>query len=222
MVEFLKELFGDGTLNFEQFEQAIQEAGKDKFNVVNLAEGNYVSKSKYENELADKERQVKALEEDKKTRDKDLKDLKKQLEKAGTDENALNDLKEQLDTLKSNYDEVQKQYEQNLQKIKNESAAKEEASNYEFTSPAAKRDFINFILSKSFELDEQGKITGREELVAEYKKENEASFVVEKPAESKPQNTQPAPKIIDREQTPPPQHKMTLTEEMQLANQKQN
>lgn len=44
-MEFLKALFSNGPLTFEQFEAAVKE---QKMNIVNLADGGYVSKSKYD------------------------------------------------------------------------------------------------------------------------------------------------------------------------------
>ena len=44
-MEFLKALFSNGPLTFEQFEAAVRE---QKMNIVNLADGGYVSKSKYD------------------------------------------------------------------------------------------------------------------------------------------------------------------------------
>lgn len=218
MVEFLKELFGETSLTYERFEEAVKNQGKDKLNLVNLAEGNYVSKSKYENELNDKDTQIKTLNDSINTRDKDLKDLKKQLEKAGTDETALTELQGKFDTLKADYEADKKKFAEDMARTKYESAVKEYASGFDFTSPAAKRDFINQMINKALTLEE-GKIIGADDFYNSYKAENEASFVVEKKEEQKPQ--QPAPELIKRDTTPPPEHKLTLSEQMKLANEQQ-
>lgn len=218
MLEFLKELFSDKPLTFEQFEEAVKGQGKEKFNVVNLADGNYVSKAKYESEINDKETQIKALNDSINTRDKDLKDLKKQLEKAGTDETALTELQCKFDTLKADYEADKKKFAEDMAKTKYESAVKEYASGFEFTSPAAKRDFINQMINKALTLEE-GKIIGADDFYNSYKAENEASFVPEKKEEQKP--APPAPELIQRTNTPPPEHKLTLSEQMRIANEQQ-
>ncbi len=51
MIEFLKDLFGGQALTFEQLAQAVNtynQENKDKaFNIVNLADGKYISVDKY-------------------------------------------------------------------------------------------------------------------------------------------------------------------------------
>ena len=216
MLEFLKELFGENALTLEQLETLISERGKDKLNIVNLAGGNYVSKSKYEDDVNDRDTQIKALNSKLSDRDKDLKELKKQLEKAGTDETALGELQKQFDSLKENYAKDKQDWEANLAKTKYESAVKEYASGFNFTSPAAKRDFISQMINKSLALEE-GKIIGADDFYNSYKAENEASFVVEK--QEDPKHPQPAPEMVKRDSTPPPEHKLTLSEQMRIANE---
>ena len=81
----IKELFEkaeNGTLTYEQFEAAAK-AGNAKF--TDLSEGNYVSKQKYENDLAVKGKEIETLNGTIATRDTDLAGLKQKLEAAGTD-----------------------------------------------------------------------------------------------------------------------------------------
>ena len=73
-MEFLKVLFGNGALTWEQFEAAVKDKG---FNLADLATGDYVNKHKYETlEAANK-----SLTADIKTRDSDISKLQKQLKR---------------------------------------------------------------------------------------------------------------------------------------------
>ena len=72
---FIKELFDkaeNGTLTYEQFEQACKGAN---IKLANLSTGEYVSKQKYDDDIS--------------TRDTDLKNVQKQLEKVNGDSESL-------------------------------------------------------------------------------------------------------------------------------------
>ncbi len=55
MPEFLKKLFGEKPMTFEEFETAYkaQESAKDGVKIVNLTEGGYVDKSKFETKVVE-------------------------------------------------------------------------------------------------------------------------------------------------------------------------
>ena len=75
-MEFLKALFSNGPLTFEQFEAAVRE---QKMNIVNLADGGYVSKSKYDDTVNGLKGQVTELQGQITSRDGDLTSLREQL-----------------------------------------------------------------------------------------------------------------------------------------------
>ena len=70
----------DGTLTYEQFQKIVKDANA-KF--ADLSEGEYVSRGKYDDEVAALQSQIENLNGTIGTRDTDLEALKKQLEDAG-------------------------------------------------------------------------------------------------------------------------------------------
>lgn len=201
----IKELFEkgeNGTLTYEQFEKLAKE-GNAKF--TDLSEGNYVSKDKFDNEVSSKDNQISQLNETIKTRDKDLKDLKTQLKDAGTDSEKLTELQTQFDTLQGQYKTEKAEYEKQLSDQAYKFAVKEFANTKQFTSNAARRDFISSMIAKGLKMDGD-KILGADDYVTAYSADNADAFVVEKPAEEtpaetpKPTFTQPTSPNIDKPQ----------------------
>lgn len=203
----VKELFDkaeNGTLTWEQFQAAMGEA---KF--VDLSEGHYVSKQKFDDELAKKDTQINTLNGTIQTRDTDLATLQQTLKDAG-DIEALKNASKDLADLQKKYDKETKDYQSQLKKQAYEFAVKDFANSKNFTSNAAKRDFIQSMLAKNLNF-EDGKIIGAEDFAQMYSKDNEDAFKkVTEPKEPKPQFAQGTG---DKK----PQ-KMTLTEMMQAKN----
>lgn len=203
----VKELFDkaeNGTLTWEQFEEA---SGEAKF--VDLTEGKYVSKQKYEDEIGQKDTRIQELTDTISTRDADLKTLKQTLDDAG-DIEELKTASKNLSDLQDKYDKETKQYQRQLAKQAYEFAVKEFAGTKQFTSNAAKRDFIQSMIAKGLTL-EDGIIIGAEDFVTIYSKDNADAFVTDKPTEKKPQFIQgPDNK---------PKGKLTLSEMMQMKNE---
>ena len=183
----IKDLFDsaeDGTLTWEQFEEAVKSKNA-KF--VDLSEGNYVSKSKYD---AD----TKELNAIISTRDTDLGDLKKKLNDAGVDATKLQELTKNISELQEKYDNDVKDYQKQLKKQAYEFAVKDFAGTKKFTSKAAKRDFINSVLSEELDMDDKG-IVGIDEFVSKYSAENEDAFVKEKETKEK-SSENPKPRFV--------------------------
>lgn len=177
-----KEIFGkaeDGKLTYEEFVELTK-----GLKLVDLNEGNYVSKKKYEDELKGLNEQINTLNETITTRDTDLEGLKSQLAEAGTDASKLNELSTNFANLQSKYDEDVKSYKAQLKKQAYEFAVKDFANSKNFTSNAAKRDFISSMIAKELKMDGD-KIMGAEDFVTAYSNENADAFMVE--------NTQPEP-----------------------------
>ena len=187
----IKELFDKSQepLTYEAFEKLMKESGA-KF--ADLSEGNYVSKDKFENEVASKDGQITQLNDTIKSRDKDLKDLKAQLKEAGTDAEKLTELETQLGNLQTQYKQDTDNYKSQLSKQAYEFAVKEFANGKKFSSNAAKRDFVSSMIAKELKM-EGDKILGADDFVSAYSTDNADAFIVEEdkkePEAPKPQFT---------------------------------
>lgn len=201
-VEELFEKAENNTLTWEQFKVAM---GTAKF--VDLTEGNYVSKQKYDNEISQRDTQITTLNETISKRDEDLQALQTTLKDAG-DIDALKKASRDLSALQKKYTEDTESYKQRLAHQEYEFAVKEFANSKNFTSKAAKRDFVQSLLAKDLTL-EDGIIIGAEDFVKAYSKDNEDAFV--KKEDPKPKFAGPTEKKQ--------QETLTLTEMMKLKNE---
>ena len=203
----VKELFDkaeNGTLTWEQFQAAM---GESKF--VDLSEGKYVSRQKYEDELSQKDTRITELTDTIGKRDIDLASLQSTLKDAG-DLDALKKASKDLADLQKKYDKETKDYQSQLSKQAYEFAVKEFASSKNFTSNAAKRDFIQSMLAKNLNL-EDGKIIGAEDFVQMYSKDNEDAFKKEEP------KSEPKPQFTGSTEPKKPE-KLSLSEMMKMKN----
>ncbi len=189
----VKELFDkaeNGTLTYEQFIANAKTFGA-KF--VDLKEGHYVAKSKYDDDVAAKDEQIKTLSDTISARDTDLQALNDKLAAAGTDAEKLTALSTDFNSLKSKYDNDIKNYKAQLAKQAYEFAVKEFAGSKKFSSAAAKRDFIRALTAKDLQL-EDGKILGAEDFAVAYSKDNADAFErAEEPTPAKAKPTFVAP-----------------------------
>lgn len=187
----VKELFDkaeNGTLTWEQFQTAMGEA---KF--VDLNEGNYVSKQKYTDELAQRDTRITSLNDTLSARDTDLANLQQTLKDAG-DVESLKKASQDLADLQKRYDKETKDYQKQLAKQAYEFAVKDFANGKKFTSSAAKRDFTRALLEKDLKL-ENDKIIGAEDFVQMYQTENADAFVIENPNNPTPPEP-PKPQFV--------------------------
>lgn len=174
----LKELFDQvegGVLDYEQFAELLK---TNNIKLVDLNEGGYVSKNKYESELESKSKEIETLNGTISTRDTDLETLKKQLEEAGADTTKLNDLTSQFQALQEKYDADSKAYKKQLSKQAYEFAVKEFASKQNFSSQAAKRDFIQSMIAKDLKM-ENDSILGADDFVKAYTENNQDAFILD-------------------------------------------
>ena len=216
----IKEIFDkaeNGTLTFDQFE-AIAKDGNAKF--ADLSEGKYVSKSKYDDDLNAKDGSIKQYTDTIAQRDKDLAELQTKLKDAGTDTSKLAELQSSFDTLQEKYTADTKAYEQKLADQRYEFAVKEFANSKEFTSQAAKRDFVSQLLGEKLKMKDDVLI-GADDFVTAYSKDNADAFVVHKEPETTPTNEGDTgkPHFISSTPGAEPAKKPTLTELMMAANQ---
>ena len=189
----LKDLFDkaeNGTLTYEQFKTAMETA---KANFVDVAEGGYVSKHKYDDDLKARDTQISTLNETITKRDSDLNDLKGKLKEAGTDATKLAELSTNFDSLQTKYNTDIQDYQNKLAKQAYEFAVKEFAGTKKFTSNAAKRDFVQAMIAKDLKL-ENDTIIGADDFVKIYSNDNADAFVVDNPTpDNKPKFTNSTP-----------------------------
>ena len=121
-MEFLKALFGDGQLTFEQFAEAVKAA---KMNLVNLADGGYVSQAKFDDKVNGLNQQVSQLNEQISQRDADMATLRTSLEAAQADASKLPGVQQSLSDLQTKYAQDKTQYEANMAKQRYEFAVRE-------------------------------------------------------------------------------------------------
>lgn len=183
-MEFLKGLFGSGeSLTFEQLSDIVKEKG---LKLVDLSKGEYVSKSKYDADISNKDTQIQKLNSSISSRDDDLRSLHEQLSEADGNKTKLADVTAQLEKLQTDYATAKTDYEKELKNQKYSYAVKDFASQQKFTSEAAKREFIRSMQDKALKM-EGDSIMGASDFLEQYKSENADSFAV--PEETKPKFT---------------------------------
>ena len=210
----IKEVFDkaeNGTLTYEQFSELAKDA---KFK--DLTTGEYVSQKKYEDELAAKDGQIDTLNKTIATRDKDLDTLKTKLAEAGDSSSKLQELTDDLTKLQTKYDDDTKAYKAQLKTQAYDFAVKEFANTKEFSSGAAKRDFIDQLRKAELKMDGD-KILGAEDFADKYKADNADAFVA--PAEPTPAPADPnVPRFVEPTGGNPGGKKYTLSEMMAMQN----
>ena len=135
-------------------------------------------KSNLEKVTEEKESLQKQYDKDIEKRDKDLKSLQTKLEKAGTDADELKNTIAELDKLKTDYDNSKAQYEKDLAAQKYTFAIRERANALEFTSNAAKKQFIADVTAEQLKMKDND-ILGFDDYVAKYKEEDAGVFKVD-------------------------------------------
>lgn len=210
MLEFLKPIFDGKALTQEQFEAALPTAN---VRLANLSDGGYVSKSKYDDDLRAKDTNIQTLTNTITERDTAMKELKKQLETAGTNAEELEKLKGKIGELETKAEIDKTNYEKGLKAVKVKSGIKDIANGLEFVSKAAKEHFINYMIAKDLELDGD-KLIGATDCLESYKADYADSFKTEE----KEEDTNPH--SVNRTKKNPDAPKPTLTELMKRANQK--
>lgn len=218
----IKEIFDkaeNGTLTYEQFEDAVKTDGA-KF--VDLSEGKYVSKAKYDDDITSKDNSIKQLNDTIEQRDKDLSELQTKLNDAGTDATKLSELQTSFDSLQTKYAEDTKAYQQQLADQKYEFAVKEFANGKDFTSQAAKRDFIRSLLSEKLKM-KNDVIIGADDFATAYATDNADAFVVKNDTSEVTPPTQTGtvtkPQFVSTTPGTTAQKAPSLTDMMRAANE---
>lgn len=218
----IKEIFDkaeSGTLTFAQFEE-LSKADGAKF--TDLSEGKYVSKAKYDDDIVSKDNSIAQLNDTIKQRDKDLSELQTKLNDAGTDATKLSELQTSFDSLQTKYAEATKAYQQQLEDQKYKFAVKEYANSLEFTSQAAKRDFIRAMNEEKLKMKGDALI-GADDFKSVWSADNVDAFPVKQeaqPAETSNQGASaPKPQFVGTTPGAAPQKQPSLSEMMRAANE---
>lgn len=167
----------DGTLTIESIEEVI---ANNHVKFADLNEGKYVSKHKYEDDIKAKDTEINGLNETLKSRDTDLTDLQAKLAEAGTDAEKLSTLSTDLTSLQTKYNEDTKALQDQLANQARDFAIREYASTKQFSSAAARRDYISTMQkSDLIKLDKNGDLKGLTDFDEDYSKENADAFISE-------------------------------------------
>lgn len=148
-----------------------------------LSEGGYVGVDKFNSQVNTLTQQVKDLQGQITQRDTDITGLQEQLTAAQADATKLPNVQAQLSSLQAKYEQDQQAWTANTAKQRKEFMLRERANGLQFSSAAAKRDFIGQAIGKDFQLDGET-LMGYEEFLTKYKVENPGALVDEqtKPA----------------------------------------
>lgn len=164
--EYLKDLFGDGSLSFAQFVEKLGGAG-DKVKLVNLKDGGYVGKDKFD-----------AMQTERDT-------LKTQLETANTTIKSYTDM--DIDGIKQSAKDWETKYNTDTQNLRDKLADMEYSHTVEtavaglkFTSTAAKKAFVSDLTAKKLTVQD-GKLLGLDDFVNAYKQSDPSAFASENP-----------------------------------------
>lgn len=210
-MEFLKALFESGALTFDQFAAKAKEAG---FKVVNIADGSYISRNKFDDTVNGLKSQVADLQGQITQRDTDLAGLNDKLTAAKADAGKLTEAQKQLTALQTKYDEDSKAWEAKNARQAYEYAVRTAAGREKFSSTAAQKMFVEEAIKQDFKLDGDT-LMGYTDFLTKYKAEDPGAFAAEQPAPA----PDPAPTIVLPGKTTPPPKKMSLSEAMRMKNE---
>lgn len=217
MYEYLKNFFGtneDGTAVTLSFDQLVEKLGADKaIKLVNLAEGGYVSKEKFD------------------AKETELAGLRSQLADANATIQSYKDM--DIDSIKQSAANWETKYNDDTAALNQRLADQERAfneelflRNYKFSSKAAADGIKAEFVKRKFPY-EDGTFIGGKEFMEKLRadKDYEAAFVVEAPAEPEtpPSPEQPKPQFSSSApQQQQPKAKPSLAELMRRKNENPN
>lgn len=214
-MEFLKALFPDGgSLTYEQL---IAAAREQKMNIVNLAEGGYVSKGKHDDTVKGLNGQITELQGQITQRDNDLTTLRGQLTAAQADVSKLGTVQQSLADLQSKYDTDKSDFENRLSRQNYEFMVRERANGLKFSSTAAKKAFVQEAIAQGFKVEGEN-LLGYEDFVTKYKADDPDAFKVDKPADPAPTVKTPTVVLPGGSGKPAPGKKLNLSEAMRQKN----
>ena len=150
-MEFLKDLFGDNPLTYDQFAQKV---GEKDWKLVNLSSGGYVGKEKFD-----------ALAIEKKNLESQLNEANSKLEGYDPEWKAKADL-------------AKKKADEEIDALKRDYAVREQVSALRFSSESAKRAFLAEVKAKALPVQD-GKVLGLDDFVKQYREADPGAFLSE-------------------------------------------
>ena len=147
-MEFLKELFGDKALTFDQFAAKVNER---KMKLANISDGAYVGREKFDTLTADRN------------------GLKQRLD----DANAK--LEGYDPECKSKADQAQKKADAEIAKVKRSYLLRDQTSGIKFSSESARKAFLSELEGKDLPLQD-GKLLGFDDFVKQYRESDPGAF----------------------------------------------
>ena len=220
----LKDILGEEL--FKQVSEkidAVNAAEPDKTKhakFVDLSEGQYVSRGKYDKDTGSLNQQITDLQGQISKRDTDLAGLQQQLTAAQTDAGKLADAQTALTNLQTQYDNERNQWDQKMAQQAYEYAIKSKANELKFSSAAAKKDFIREAIAAGMKMDGDT-LLGYTDFLNKYK-ESDPGALVDEATPPTPAPGTPAPTIVLPSNPTPPAHKMSLSEMMKAKNENPN
>lgn len=196
-------------LDKETVDKIIAENGSD------IENAKATATKKFESERDTLQGQITDLQAQVAQRDIDLSDIQKQLSAAQENASKLTEAQESLKGLQSKYDTERKEWEAKTAQQAYEFAVRERANALEFSSTAAKKEFIREAIGKGFKM-EKDTILGFDDYVNVYRESDPGAFVTE--PEPIPENPK-TPNITLPEKNSGMQEKhMGLSEMMKAKN----
>ena len=185
-------------------------------NIVNLADGGYVSKSKYDDTVNGLKGQVTELQGQITSRDGDLTSLREQLTAAQADAGKLGAVQQSLADLQTKYNTDKTDYENKLTRQAYEYMVRERANSLQFSSASAKKAFLQEAIGKDFKVDGES-LLGYEDFVTKYKADDPGAFAAEKEPEGAPKGKPTV--VLPSGGKPAPGKKYSLSELMMRHNE---
>lgn len=168
---FLEEL----GLEKEVIDKVIAENGSDIENAKSAAA------KKFDTEREALNTQISELQAQVTQRDADLSDIQSKLEAAQDNADKLTEAQDALAGLQSKYDSERQEWEAKAAQQAYEFAVREKAGALNFSSTAAKREFIRDAIKKEFKM-ENDMLLGFDDYVKVYKDNDPGAFAAEEPA----------------------------------------
>lgn len=166
--EYLKDLFGEGSLSFAQFAEKLN--ASDKVKLINLKDGGYVGKDKFDAMQTERD------------------GLRTQLKTANTTIQSYKDM--DIDGIRRAVTDWETKYNTDTQALKQQLEAQSYAhtvegavSGMKFSSEAAKKAFVADLTAKKLPAQD-GKLLGLDDYVKAYKEADPGAFVSDQPAPS--------------------------------------
>lgn len=179
----------DMGLEKDAIDKIMAENGSDIENARNSEKG------KFDNERTALQGQLTDLQGQIDQRNTDISNLQASLTAAQADASKLTDIQTELSGLQSKYEADQAAWAQKTAQQAYEFAVRERANALNFSSKAAKQEFIREAIGKEFK-SENGVLLGFDDYVNVYKESDPGAFVVETPAAPAQPATPPGPIVL--------------------------